>query len=214
MSLTQDDPGTMAMTTVAGYLAQRSNVCAKVIDRDGAIFTINQRGLAPAESSASDVCGQVWTEFWEGEDRASAAAAVEIGFAGKACEFIGTFRTGGIRSAWEVEILPLVWDGDTVQSLLVLSTRIGAPLDSEPVAAAHPDVGALRGLGEAFRALTAAAHLSTEVAGQLRGGLDGGGLDGGETRALADRLEATGRRAEQAVEDLAALLQVNPRTVV
>lgn len=203
----QDAIGAEALSTVVGLLMQRSDVCAKVIDRDGQVTAINRRGLDLLDTTREDVCGQLWVEFWEGEDHAAAKAAVEVGFAGKACEFVGTFRTDGVRSAWEIEILPLEWRDGVVQSLLVLSTRFGAPLDGAPLAAPHPGVLAQRQLTEAFRVLAAVADLSTSGAEQLRHGP----LEGDGAEHLARALEEAGRRASQAIEDLGALLGTNAR---
>ncbi|MCB1389632.1 MAG: PAS domain-containing protein [Rhodobacteraceae bacterium] len=207
MTQAQDDIGAPALTAVAGYLAQRSNLCAKVIDRDGQVMAINRRGLELLETESADVCGQVWTEFWEGEDRAAAAAAVDIGFGGKPCEFVGTFRTAGTRSAWEVEILPLEWQDGAVKTLLVLSTRIGPALAGGPLDTPHPDVAALRSMSESLRALAETAALASRAAAQLRAVPATPDL-----AALAGQLEGAGRRAGQAVEDLGALLRVNPRS--
>lgn len=207
MTPAQDSIGAEALSTVVGHLMQRSDVCAKVIDRDGQVTTINRRGLELLETTRDDICGQVWAAFWEGEDSAAAKAAVEVGLAGKPCEFVGTFRTGGVRTAWEIEILPLEWRDGVVQSLLVLSTRLGAPLEEGPLSAPHPGVQAQRQLSEAFRALGAVADLSASGARQLRRGP----LEGEGAEHLARALEEAGRRATQAIEDLGAILGTNAR---
>lgn len=207
MTPAQDSIGAEALSTVLGYLIQRSDVCAKVIDRDGQVMVINRRGLELLDTTVEDVCGQVWAEFWEGEDKAAAKAAVDVGFAGKPCEFVGTFRTGGTRSAWAVEILPLDRKEGTVQSLLILSTRLGTPLEEGPITAPHPGVPAQRQLSETFRVLAAVANLSTSGAQQLRHGP----LERDRAEDLAHALEEAGRRASQAIEDLGALLGANPR---
>jgi len=203
----QNAIGAEALSTVVGLLMQRSDVCAKVIGRDGQVATFNRRGLDLLDTPREDVCGQVWAAFWEGEDRAAAKAALEVGFAGKACEFVGTFRAEGTLSAWEVEILPIEWRDGVVQRLLVLYSRLGPVRDGASLAAPHPGVVAQRQLTEAFRVLSAVADLSTSGAAQLRHGR----LEGDGAEHLARALEEAGRRASQAIEDLGALLGTNSR---
>lgn len=206
MPLVEDTLGPRALSALASYLAQRSNVCAKVIDRDGRVTAINKRGLELLETAAEDVCGAVWEAFWQGDDRGVARAGVDCAFAGKPCEFVGTFHIGGAASAWEVEILPLDWRDGEVTQVLVLSTRLAGALPGIPVGEAHPDAEVMRGVSSAFHTLSAATGVASRGAGALRDG-----IDVAQAHALADALDSASRKAAQAIEDLAALLGTNPQ---
>ena len=206
MPMVEDTLGPRALSALAGYLAQRSNVCAKVIDRDGRVTAIAKRGLELLGTAAEDICGAVWEAFWQGNDRDVARAGVDCAFAGKPCEFVGTFHIGGVASAWEVEILPLDWRGDQVTQVLVLSTRLGPSHPGMPLGEAHPDAGVMREVSSAFHALSAAMGVASRGAGVLRNG-----IDAAQAQALADALDSASRNAAQAIEDLAALLGTNPQ---
>lgn len=201
MILAREEISASALSTVLGYLAQRTNVCAKVIDRDGRVVAVNRRGLELLESEARDVCGQIWAQFWSGEDHASAAGAVECAFGGKPNEFVGTFRSGNHTSVWEVEALPLEWERGTVSKVLVLSTRLVQPVEQRDPEHTHPDADFIAKLSETFHALANMSSVSTSGANILRRG-----VDPDRAKYLADALEDAGRRAADAIQELAAIL--------
>ncbi|WP_158515908.1 PAS domain-containing protein [Pararhodobacter sp. CCB-MM2] len=206
MILAQETLGASALSTVVGYLAQRTNVCAKVIDREGRVVAVNRRGLELLEAEADDVCGEVWAQFWTGDEQATAAGAVECAFAGKPNEFVGTFRSNGRLSAWEVECLPLEWEKGAVSKVLVLSSRMAEPIEAtEAALATHPQAELLAKLSETLHAMTNVSTVSTSGANLLRRG-----VDGDRAKILADALEDAGRRASAAIQELGELLNRRP----
>lgn len=125
-----------ALETVIGTVAQRADMCVKVLDQDGVIRGVNERGLALLHICQEDFCGKVWTELWGGDAQQRAISAVEQGFQGVPNSFTGTFVTGdGVLRSWVVEVVPLNANAGGVESLLVISSDVTAhpyPVDSEP----------------------------------------------------------------------------------
>lgn len=199
----EDTISAPALSTLAGYLAQRSNVCAKVVDRKGQVSGLPRRGLEWLDGAPEEAGAAVWQAFWDGEQKEAASAAVGCAFAGKPCEFVGTFGPDGALGVWEIEILPLEWDADAVSQVLVLWARLPGQR-----AETGTDSETLRGVDSAFRALSGALGVTRNGAGALR---KAGGLDAESARELAETLESASRSAAQAIEDLAALLGANPQ---
>lgn len=125
-----------ALETVLGTVAQRADMCVKVLDQDGVIRAVNERGLALLHVCQEDFCGKVWTELWAGDSQQRAISAVKQGFRGVANSFTGTFVTGdGVLRSWVVEVVPLNSNEDGVESLLVISSDVTAhpyPVDAKP----------------------------------------------------------------------------------
>ena len=68
MILSAEQVSLQALALMQGHLAERSAVCAKVIDRDGKVVGVNRRGLEMLSVESGDICGKVWVDFWEGRD--------------------------------------------------------------------------------------------------------------------------------------------------
>lgn len=113
-----------AISTMLGHVAQRSNVCAKVIDAQGEIIAVNRRGLELLNADQTDVCGAVWTCFWDGDEKDRAEAVLSKAFTGKPAKFTGEFFGTGERTVWDVEAFPLDWREDQVVSVLVVSRQL------------------------------------------------------------------------------------------
>lgn len=125
-----------ALETVIGTVAQRADMCVKVLDHSGVIRAVNERGLALLHVCQEDFCGKVWTELWGGDSQERAIAAVDQGFRGISNSFSGTFQTGdGVLRSWVVEVVPLNSGDNGVESLLVISTDVTAhpyPVNAKP----------------------------------------------------------------------------------
>jgi hypothetical protein len=125
-----------ALETVLGTVAQRANMCVKVLDQYGVVRAVNERGLAILQVCQEDFCGQVWTSLWDGESQQRAISAVNQGFDGIANSFSGTFQTGdGVMRSWVVEVVPLNSQENVVDSLLVISNDVTAhpyPVGAQP----------------------------------------------------------------------------------
>lgn len=190
---------TSAISTIVGYLAQRTNVCAKVLDRAGNVVAINKRGLELLDIDAEQICGKVWTNFWEGENRQRAETAVAATFAGSPTTFVANFSDGRSHSTWEVELFPCDWDEGAVSRVVALSSPVAA---RDTVALAEHDRDIASAMRETLHAISNLATAATSAANILRRGVD-------EDRAqlLATSLDASGRAAAQAMEDLRALIK-------
>ncbi|NVO25075.1 PAS domain-containing protein [Donghicola mangrovi] len=129
----QIDPA--AMGKVLGTVAERADLCVKVLDREGVIRAVNDRGLALLQVQKEQFCGRVWTDLWDGTGQERALDAISQGFSGNRASFSGTFRTGdGILRTWVVEVVPLDHSGPDVASLLVISADVTAraiPVDQD-----------------------------------------------------------------------------------
>ena len=188
-----------ALPTVMDYLAQRTTICAKVLDRGGKVLAVNKRGLELLNTDATAICGQIWTEFWHGAEREKAEATLASAFEGKPASFLGTFvheHTG--ESTWDVEIVPLDWEDGKVARVLALSSFMsGTAPDGERAARAFEDREMLGSLSDLFHTLSNLTAVSTSAANILRRGVDQERAD-----ALAEALSAAGLQAAQAVESL------------
>lgn len=190
---------TAALTTVMGYLAQRTTVCATVLSRDGEVLAVHGRGLELLNTDAKAICGQVWTEFWQGAEREKAAAALANALDGKPASFTGTFsQERGGESTWDVEIVPLDREDGHVTRVLALSSFIsGTTHDGARADRDFGDRKMVGSLDELFHTLSNLTAVSTSAANILRRGVDQERAD-----ALAEALSEAGFQAAQALESL------------
>lgn len=117
-----------SLATVIDYVAQKSNLCVKVLDRDGRCVAVNRRGLELLQAQADDVCGRIWADFWDGDTAPRARAAVSAAFAGQNDRFTARYHGLPTETLWEIETCPLDNDADGVRSVLVISTDITTKL--------------------------------------------------------------------------------------
>ena len=186
------------LSSVVEYLAQRTHVCAKVLSPEGEVVAINRHGLELLGLTADEVCGKVWTDFWDGEYRTRAEAAVAAAFEGRAGHFAGSFGGGDASSTWEVEVFACDWEEDTVSRVLVLST----PVTMEPTGRAYEQhQQLLAAMKDTLHAIINLSSATTSAANLLRRG-----LDETQTATLADALEDSGTRAMDTVAELRTLL--------
>src|SRR4051812_31353711 len=75
-------------------LIEGSPDCIKVLDLDGRLLTMNAGGMAALEiCNLTPFVGGSWIDFWQGDDREAARAAVEVARAGGVGRFVGFFPT-------------------------------------------------------------------------------------------------------------------------
>lgn len=111
--------------SILGHVAERADLCIKVLDRDGYVRAVNERGLALLQVPQDQFCGQIWADLWTEEYHAKAANAVELGLQGVTSSFTGRFRTGdGVMRTWVVEVMPLDRIGSDITKLLVISSDV------------------------------------------------------------------------------------------
>jgi PAS domain S-box-containing protein len=188
---------TQAVSSMIGVLAQKSNICAKVIDRNGEVVAVNRRGLELLELSAEEICGKVWTALWESEAAGTAKQAVQAAFDGERSHFTGHMQVGDRPATWDVEARPLQHGDSGIETILVLSTEVSED---------RPDTADSETITKTLRA---AMHAFGNVANSAASGarLVRRGVPEDLAGQLADELEAASERASTALEELRDLVE-------
>ncbi|HET7539115.1 MAG TPA: PAS domain-containing protein, partial [Polyangiaceae bacterium] len=108
-------------------LIESSPDCIKLLDLDGRLLTMNAGGMAALEiCDLSPFIGRSWIDFWQGEDREAARAAVEAARRGEVRRFIGFFpSTQTEKPLWfHVSVSPLRDQAGQVEKLLASSRDV------------------------------------------------------------------------------------------
>jgi len=111
-----------------------SRDCIKVLDLDGRLIYMNEGGMQSLEiCDLGPVLNSPWIEFWEGQDRESAAAAVDAARRGEIGRFTGYFETRINHQArwWDVVVSPIRDATGQPQRILALSRDVTAQKTSE-----------------------------------------------------------------------------------
>ena len=93
-----------------GRLVDCSQDCIKVLDLEGRLLSMNEGGMQALEiCDLSPFVNSSWIEFWEGEDREAARAAVQSARSGGLGRFIGYFATTMTKQPrwWDVVVSPI-----------------------------------------------------------------------------------------------------------
>jgi len=91
-------------------LIESSNDCIKVLDLGGRLLSMNEGGMQALEiCDLGPVVNTPWIDFWEGEDREAARAAVEAARSGATGRFTGYFATAVTKRPkwWDVVVSPI-----------------------------------------------------------------------------------------------------------
>ena len=102
-----------------------SNDCIKVLDLEGRLVSMNEGGMQALEICDLDtVVNSSWVDFWEGEDREAARAAVKAASAGGTGRFTGYFPTRITKQPkwWDV-VVSLIRDSKGKAEFLVAVSR-------------------------------------------------------------------------------------------
>ncbi len=109
-------------------ILQGSPDCIKVIDKDGRIEFMNDRGLCLLEmDDISEAKDKYWWDLWEEQDRPMIKDAVTKALAKKSVHFQASSNTvKGTNKWWDVIVLPLHFDqgNNTIEKLLTVSREI------------------------------------------------------------------------------------------
>lgn len=108
--------------------------CIKVLDLQGRLLFMNEGGMQALEiCDFSSVVNRLWIEFWQGEDRESAQAAIESALKGEAKRFVGYFATAitGEPRWWDVVVSPIFDARGEPERLLAVSRDITARIRHE-----------------------------------------------------------------------------------
>ncbi|HEV2494919.1 MAG TPA: sigma 54-interacting transcriptional regulator [Terriglobia bacterium] len=108
-------------------LIASSQDCIKVLDLEGHLLSMNEGGMQALEiCDLGPLVNRSWIEFWEGEDRAAAQAAVEAARNGGTGRFIGYFPTRATKQPrwWDVVVSPIRDAEGKPERLLALSRDV------------------------------------------------------------------------------------------
>ncbi len=81
-----------------------SRDCIKILDLDGRLLSMNTAGREALEiRDVGPLLNSNWMDFWKGEDREAACAAIMAARGGRAGRFIGYCPSASDKPIW--------WDG-------------------------------------------------------------------------------------------------------
>lgn len=102
--------------------------CIKVLDLEGRLQYMNDAGQTLLEiKDLGTYTNKPWSEFWEGDDREAALAALEAAKAGDIGKFVGFCpTTTGQAKWWDVQVTPMLDTQGYSRRLLAFSRDITA----------------------------------------------------------------------------------------
>lgn len=114
------------------FMLSSSDECVKLIRPDGTLMAINPQGLRLlSASSAADLIGHNWLEFWGAPERRQAEEAFAEALAGRSATFFGMAPTlTGEMRHWRNRIVTVPGPGGEVR-LLCISNDITVSVEAE-----------------------------------------------------------------------------------
>ncbi len=132
-------------------IAEHTGDCVKILDLEGRLVYMNREGLRFLEVDEAHVLNRPMVDFFSGEMRVAAAAAVAEARAGGCGRFQGLLQArSGPERWWDIAVRPITgMDGDVVQ-LLAVSRDITERRRDEAVRAAQQHVLGMIATGSAL----------------------------------------------------------------
>src|ERR1044072_5002334 len=127
MSLSYLEEALRRSEEFAARFIESSRACIKVLDLKGHLLSINARGLAALEiCDFGPLIGSPWVEFWDGQDRENAKAAIELARQGQIGRFTGYFPTAktGTPKWWDVSVTAILDRDGKPEKLLAVSRDV------------------------------------------------------------------------------------------
>ena len=125
--------------------------CVKILDLDGRLVYMSREGLRFLEIEASQVLNRPITDFFVGEVREQAAAAVDAARRGGRGRFQGLLRSAsGVAKWWDIVITPITDLNGVVVQLLGVSRDITERRRDEAVRSAQREVLGMIATGSAL----------------------------------------------------------------
>ncbi len=89
---------------------ENSPDCVKVLELNGTLHSMNDNGLCAMEiDDFQPFVGNVWVDFWQGEENKAARKAIEAARGGKTANFQGFCKTAkGTMKYWDVSVAPIL----------------------------------------------------------------------------------------------------------
>jgi PAS domain S-box-containing protein len=115
-------------------LIEGSRDCIKVLDLEGRLLAMNAGGMEVLEiCDLGPFVNTSWIEFWKGEDREKARAAVETALQGEIGRFVGYFPTVQTKQPrwWDVVVNAIKDTQGRPEKLLALSRDVTALKQAE-----------------------------------------------------------------------------------
>lgn len=111
---------------------ESSRDCIKTLSLEGRLTWIGDRGKqALCLDDVSQVIGRSWIEFWSGEYRERARAAVQAAASGSTGSFVGPYPVQGRDRWWDVVVSPIRDAEGRPESLLAVSRDITDRFEAE-----------------------------------------------------------------------------------
>ena len=107
-------------------ILENSPDCIKVLDLEGRLLFMSKGGMERLEiGDAAPLLNSQWVEFWQGEDKQKACAAIEAARAGGIGRFSGFYPTAtGKPKWWDVLVTPLLDASGAPEKFLSISRDI------------------------------------------------------------------------------------------
>lgn len=112
---------------LATRLIESSRDCIKILDLEGHFLSMNAHGLTALEiCDVGTLIGSPWLEFWDGEDKKRARAAVEEARHGRLGRFTGFFATRQTKTPkwWDVSVTAILDKDGRPEKLLAISRDV------------------------------------------------------------------------------------------
>ncbi len=112
---------------LAARLIESSRDCLKVLDLKGHLLSMNAHGMTALEiCDYGPLVGSPWVEFWKGEDKDRATAAIELARQGKVGRFTGFFPTTRTNTPkwWDVSVTAILDKAGRPEKLLAVSRDV------------------------------------------------------------------------------------------
>lgn len=112
---------------LAARLIESSRDCIKVLDLNGHLLSMNAHGMTALEiCDFGPLVGSPWIEFWDGQDREHARAAIEQARQGEVGRFTGFFATGQTKTPkwWDVSVTAILDKDGKPEKLLAISRDV------------------------------------------------------------------------------------------
>jgi len=112
---------------LAARLIESSRDCIKVLDLNGHLLSMNAHGMTALEiCDFGPLVGSPWVEFWDGQDREHARAAIEQAHQGEVGRFTGFFATVQTKTPkwWDVSVTAILDKDGKPEKLLAISRDV------------------------------------------------------------------------------------------